>query len=224
MLVEQLENIHLMVFSHEIIKTIKRRIIFLFNIIMERFHPIFHVIGDSHAHTFVGQKFFITHTLGPATAYKLRYRNNSTHSKEKLFGLVSRLNKRAIILMILGEIDCRMHIYNQYKQNNEIISIPELVQATVENYCLALQQLKRINKKILVLSIPPAGYQPNVYHITNYGSQQIRSEIHRIFNDLLQETCKRFGLKFVSIYNYVADDKGLMRKEYAADSVHLNQM
>ncbi len=221
LLKERLETFHAIVLKRQIPQTIRQKLVYLFNIIERHFFPIIYVIGDSHSFSYAGIKFFINYTIGRATAFNLCNEKSSTRSKERLFKYVQSLGKRSIILMVLGEIDCRIHIYNQYRLQAGRVSIRDLIQKTVENYCAALVELKKINKKVVVLSIPPAGYQKNIFNIPYYGTSQIRAQIHKDFNELLQRECQKKMIKFVTIYKYVVTEKGLLRKEYAADDIHL---
>ncbi len=223
MIPELLKSLKVMVSNKEMLLTFKTKVIQLFNMIMGRYHPIFHVICDSHGYVFAGEKFFIVHPIGPATAYKLRYRGGTLRAKEKLFGLVSRLNKRSIIITTYGDLDCRIHIHKQFKLNDEKIPIRELIRRTVVNYCIALRQLKKLNKKVIALSIPPASYQKNIYNAEFYAPQKLRAQMYREYNDLLAEECKRTGIKFVNTYKYLADERGFTRKEYLRDEIHLNK-
>ena len=76
--------------------------------------PLIHIIGDSHIFSFKEIDLFITHHLGPVTAYNLYSQSSSTKSNAKLCKILTKINRnRDIVVMGFGEIDSRIHIYNQ---------------------------------------------------------------------------------------------------------------
>lgn len=102
--------------------------------------PIIHVIGDSHSLLFQ-HDLFIIHHIGPATAFKLSSNISTTDSKKKSWHILQSLSKnnRNIVLLVFGEIDCRIHIYNaSIKQN---IPLEVAVQNTISAYSIFLKEL-----------------------------------------------------------------------------------
>jgi len=182
-----------------------------------------HVIGDSHARVFKGNMPFIAHHIGAATAYNLIKDSSSTDSHRKLFNIIKRIKKNDIVVLIFGEIDCRIHTYYQFKKNNERYSIEEIIDRTIENYDRAIKQIK--NKGIIpcICSISPATIVGNEYNYPFYASPQLRSRITRLFNQRLQELCRNNSYCFIDVYSRVSDCHGFMLSEYAGDEIHLNE-
>jgi hypothetical protein len=185
--------------------------------------PLIHVIGDSHVITFRGSMPFLAHHLGAATAYNLIKKDSSTRSNEKLFRIVRRLGKKDKVMLLFGEIDCRIHIYYQHKKSNGKHSIEELIDRTISNYGEVMAQLRQRGVNLCVHSISPATEVGNEYKFPFYGTPEIRSQINRMFNEKLKAFCDSSGYIFINIYERVADKNGLMLREYAGDEIHLNR-
>jgi hypothetical protein len=181
--------------------------------------PLIHVIGDSHTRIFKGGKFVILHPIGPATAFNLGSKKSTNMSNYKLQGIINSLNSNDKIIMVLGEIDCRIHIYYQYKKAGDI-SINELIDNTISNYEMALNQIHGF--ELYVCSTPPEGSEDNIYKYAYYADRQLRRDILLLFNDKLKEMCNRNGYKYIDIFYPFCDNKGYLLEKYAEDSIHLN--
>lgn len=182
--------------------------------------PIVHVIGDSHTKSFEYQDKFICHHVGQATAHNLYKPNNSSNSREILSSIVKGLPRQDIILLVFGEIDARIHIYNQHKKTGR--HIPDLIWGTVANYSHVFKGLRNIGYKVAILGIPPAGSQDNIYKYPYYGSPKERSEISNNLNQALRTFCKANDILYIDVHSLTKDDKGMIKKEWARDETHLN--
>ncbi len=185
--------------------------------------PSFHVVGDSHTEVFNNCDLFQVHHIGPATAFNLNKPNNTTRSFEKLFSIVNNLRKGDIVILVFGEIDCRIHIYYQYKKNNEEISLPDLIDATIDHYFDVIQKLQKGGLFICVYGIPPVGTQENMYHYPYYASRNERSLIYSEFNQKMKNRCIILGLPYIDIHSATSDSNGFILPIYTADEVHLNK-
>jgi len=184
---------------------------------------VIHVIGDSHLRPFVFKKPFSLHHISQATAYNLNKDNSFSQSKRYLNSFLPAINKqRDVLLLVFGEIDARVHIYLQYEKNNEKISIERLIDATVEKYGETIRRLKDEGFAVCVHGLPPAARKDFESNLPFLGSPEQRSEISREFNRKLGEFCQRSGVAFIDMQSIAADENGFIKKEYAADEVHLN--
>jgi hypothetical protein len=134
--------------------------------------PLIHVIGDSHVVPFRGSMPFLAHHLGAATAYNLNRQNSTTSSNEKLFRVINRLGEKDIVMLSFGEIDCRIHIYYQYKKSNGKYSINELIDRTVSNYGEVMAELKQCGVNFCVYCVSPATKVGNEYKYPFYGTAE----------------------------------------------------
>jgi len=185
--------------------------------------PLVYVVGDSHVMVFKGSIPFLAYHIGAVTAFNLPNKNSSTKSNEKLFEVIDKAGKSDVVMLCFGEIDCRIHIYNQHKKSNDEYSMDELIERTISNYGCVMAQLKHRGVNFCVYSIPPITDVGNVYNYRFYGTADVRSKITRAFNKKLRTFCDENGYKFIDIYDKVADKDGLMQKKYALDKVHLNK-
>jgi hypothetical protein len=206
------------------------------------FHkPLIHVIGDSHSWAFKRNRSFIVHNIGPATAYNLNNKNSTVQSKEKLFAVIKKMNiKNDAVIMVFGEIDSRVHFYNQHKKSNEKVSIDELMDRTISNYGEVLGQLTAMGVSFFIYGILPAPkhilrYPPYATqkmrkelfdefknNYPNLAAPDLRREINKKFNERLKKFCLDHGYRYIDIYPVVADEDGFISDEFAADEIHVN--
>ncbi len=184
---------------------------------------IIHVIGDSHLRPFVFRSPFLLHHISQATAYNLNKDKSYSQSKKYLNSFLPAINKkRDVLLLVFGEIDARVHIYLQYEKNNKKISIERLIETTVERYGETIGTLKNNGFAVCVHGLPPAARKDFESELPFLGSPEQRSEISRQFNSKLGDFCRKNGVLFIDMQMIAADEKGFIKKEYAADEVHLS--
>lgn len=185
--------------------------------------PLIYVIGDSHIGSFKNSKLFILRSMGAATAYNLKNNKSTTRSNEKFFNVINKINKkRDIVMLVFGEIDCRIHIYNQYKKNKGKFTITELIDGAISNYGHILKQLKQMGISFCVYGVTAATTQENFYNYPFYASPEMHKKIYREFNERLGKFCRDKGYKYIDVYSKVSDKNGFVKKEYVRDPVHLN--
>jgi hypothetical protein len=184
---------------------------------------IIHVIGDSHLRPFVFRSPFLLHHISQATAYNLNKDKSYSQSKKYLNSFLPAINKkRDVLLLVFGEIDARVHIYLQYEKNNKEISIEKLIDTTVERYGETIGRLKNDGFAVCVHGLPPAARKDFESDLPFLGSPEQRSEISRQFNNKLGDFCRKNDVLFIDMQMIAADEKGFIKKEYAADEVHLS--
>ncbi len=185
--------------------------------------PLYHAIGDSHTRIFEGQYPFITHTLGPATAYGLNNENSRTGSRKKLASVIRKIDRsRDFIILSFGEIDCRFHVLNLYEKSGGEKSPEEIIDKSIGNYLKVVGQFDLRDGRLMLLSIPPAGRQDNIYKYPFYGTQKKRAIITKMFNEQLAQACKEREIRFIDLYSKVCGDDGIIPMQYEEDETHLN--
>jgi len=186
--------------------------------------PLIHVVGDSHVFVFKDKRMFIAHHIGPATMYNLNKKDSNTKSNEKLFDVINKINrKKDILMLVFGEINCRIHIYYQYKKQNEKFTIIELIDRTISNYGEVLKKIKENGVRFCVYGIPAAATEKNIYNYPFYATPEIHSYIYKEFNNRLKHFCEKNKYVYIDIYPKVSDDKGYISKEFSGDKIHLNK-
>jgi lysophospholipase L1-like esterase len=184
---------------------------------------IIHVIGDSHLRPYLFKSPFLLHHISQATAHNLNEDNSYSQSKQYLNSFLPAINKqRDVVLLVFGEIDARVHIYLQYEKNNRRISISKLIDTTVQRYGETIRRLKDDGFAVSVQGLPPAARKDFESNLPFLGSPEQRSDISRKFNNKLGEFCLRSSIPFIDVQSITADEKGFIKKEYAADEVHVN--
>jgi lysophospholipase L1-like esterase len=184
--------------------------------------PAIYVVGDSHTGMFHKTRPFIVHWLGPATAYKLKDPESTTRSNKRLFRVLNQIVKhRDKVLLVFGEVDCRVHIYNQFIRSNRKISMEELIDNTIENYGVVLRQIDEMGIDFYVASVPPAARERNILRVPNYPPPEVRCFINRAFNEKLSDYCEKHGYRFIDAYSKVVDKEGFIVDEFSEDGTHL---
>jgi GDSL-like Lipase/Acylhydrolase family len=187
-----------------------------------------HVIGDSHVASFWGAENFVTYYLGAPTAYNLNKINSTSNSGANLFRIIVKirslnsLGHNEVVLLCFGEVDCRIHIYNQYKKQNGTKTIDQLIDDTLANYATTLQKLKKSGVRFFVCGVPPVTEVGNIFGYPFYASPEVRSQISKTFNEKLQALCLSEGYGYIDRYTKFADEDGFMLQEYRVDDVHLS--
>jgi lysophospholipase L1-like esterase len=184
--------------------------------------PLVHVIGDSHAKVFRWHRPFIVHHVGAATAHNLPKTGSTTSSNRKLFDAASRVGPNDVAVLVFGEIDCRIHIYYQFKKNGERTPIGELIDGTVANYGEVMDRLAGLGIRFAVCGVPPATRVRNEYRYPFYAPPEVHCRINALFNERLKALCDRKGYPYIDVHSRFADEDGFMRRDYAADEIHLN--
>jgi lysophospholipase L1-like esterase len=186
--------------------------------------PIYHVIGDSHATNFLHPAFIIHH-VGPATAYKLNFKNSTTRGREKVLKILNKIykQKKLNVIFVFGELDVRLQINKVSKQKK--ISVNRVVSATVESYFEFLKYIKKqfplVN--IYVFNVLPQGEEANIYNFPHYADRDKRSSIAMLMNTRYKEYSEKENYKFIGIYNKLINASGHRKKEYVFDDVHFNR-
>lgn len=184
--------------------------------------PVIHVTGDSHVNAFRWKKPFVAHHLGAATAHNLKKRDSATNSNQRLFKAIRRIKAKDVLILVFGEIDCRIHAYYQFRKNNEKQTINEILDLTVSNYGEVIEEIRRNGISPCIHSVSPATTVGNEYNFPFYATPEVRSEITRMFNEKLKAFCMKNGYTYIDVYSMVSDGDGMMLPEYAADKIHLN--
>ena len=184
-----------------------------------------YVVGDSHTAVFKNDPTFKVVDIGGATAHNLYKKKSTTNSRQKLQQVAATMDKNCdLLLLTLGEIDCRFHIYYQSKKRN--VSLSEIIKETVILYGCALHWLLSNGVDPIVLGIPPPGTYDRFKYDTPgkpYASPEILARIYSQFNTAMKQYCEEGSFAYLDIYSKTVDEQGFLKKEYAADAVHLSE-
>lgn len=207
-----------------------------------------YVIGDSHTGVFSGSEnllweridgldeeidislnlyplFEIFH-CGPCLAYNANKENSSNRILEKTKALIEKsfLPKNATVMVVLGEIDCRVHVKKQAEVQNK--SIEEIIDDILNNFEQYLLLLKEQGFNIICWG-PIASQKEEAAcdeFYPRYGTEIERNRINAIYNNKLALLCKKLNIKFATIFYDMLEDGYTTNSDFlSADMVHLSQ-
>jgi hypothetical protein len=152
-----------------------------------------HVIGDSHALTFGGANHVTRHWLGPVTAAQLFTKHKAIMEE------VAQTEPDEWLWFIVGEIDCRIHIYPKSLEYG--LPIGYLIENTVSRYTSYIDYLQStLFNPVSILAIIPQGDCANTWEVENYAPREIRQEVSTKYNQELQKVCSNRGIKFINLW------------------------
>jgi hypothetical protein len=184
---------------------------------------VVHVIGDSHTAVCRGVYPFRVTWLGSATAHNLGRPGNTTQSHEKLIEALRHVNKqRDLVLLIVGEVDCRIHVYEQYVNHSYTKSFGEIISATIARYGTLVENLKAQGYRVVLQSVSGAPYQGNIFGVEHYANDETRACIVREFNRQLSAWCSDSEVEYFDTYSVASDERGFIRRGLTADGTHLD--
>ncbi len=205
------------------------------------------VIGDSHAAFFAGNNRFRTRTiyedrkigmiqyekendprfcvlrLGPALAYNADRYGTTVKTLEKYEWLRREfLRGDETVIVVLGEIDIRTHVFKYSAGNNDYHSV---VMDILLNYMRFLNMLKDDGFRVYAWG-PVASQKDSWVENIKYprcGNEVQRNMATEYFNDTLESMCKQNDIGYMSVFNDVVTKDYLTREEYICDFCHLGQ-
>lgn len=124
-------------------------------------------------------------------------------------------------IFFLGEIDCRLHIYNKAMENHTPLLAG--VEITVFRYLEYLKKLKeQYSLSLSVMSIVPPGSETNIYNLKHYADIETKKFITMAFNLALDHYCSQYGLGYINIYKMLVDENNDRLKNAIKDDCHCN--
>jgi hypothetical protein len=117
---------------------------------------VIYVVGNSHFQMFLTNPAVSCTNVGPATVYGLLNNNSETNACAVILGFLkaSKLTESDILVLVLGEIDCRIHIYRQ--SILRAIDPNVVIAETIDRYIKFLKLVSRSTAaQLVVLGAPP---------------------------------------------------------------------
>jgi len=197
----------------------KPRIILFGNSHVSAFSGEDRIVGDGLI-TFESDNFiYAVHRLGPCTSYNFFWNPNYY---QKVISILEHNNiKDEIVCLLIGEIDCRVHI----GINSELKSKPldECIEEVIDRANICLLDLKKRGYKVLVIAVQPASTDGPSTNPNNpmHGTYEYRNKLTQEFNTMLERKAKVHDYMFCSIYDKLMIDKYTPNMTYFMDYVHL---
>jgi hypothetical protein len=193
------------------------------------------IFGNSHVSAFSGTDEIVDDTLqrsesedsiymfqrlGPCTAYNFFWNPNYY---PRVLQLLEEHNpkKEFTVCLLLGEIDCRVHIGRNAEKTSRPIN--ECIEEVIDRYLLCLLDLKQRGYRVLVFAVQPASTCPPSTNPDGpvHGHFIFRNLLTRQFNSVLEYKSKLHGFLFCSIFDTLMEDETTPNMEYFIDYVHL---
>ncbi len=198
-----------------------------------------HCVGDSHVHVFSGTNFlypiwpaktvnkipsFKTYFTGPSLAYNLYKESAKSHDREILFKILEKIDKKDLVLLSFGELDCRM-IYLMKHVSHQNESIEKMIDDVLERYFSAITEIKNMGYEVILLGSSPL-IVSRFSGREKYPDDADDREINRLkkeFNEKLLEEAKNRNIRVLSILNELLNPNDDTKQQYFLDGAHLSQ-
>jgi hypothetical protein len=134
---------------------------------------------------------------------------------------VSHNNLSTIFCLVYGEVDVRCHIGKQVELGrNEQDICSELVQAYFKTIDSTIRQYKAI---IVVGISPPVDPRDHTHrnHVPFVGTNEERVRYTRIMNDLIRESCGKYGYLYFNPYVFYTREDGCLNYELSDGCLHI---
>lgn len=170
---------------------------------------------------------FRTWFLGPVLAY-----NFYEHHLTKVYEFISEQpvifkDKDTMILMCVGEIDCRVHLPKYVSKDR---TPTQVVIECVLRYHRAITHLINDGYNVGVLGAIPSLSDESIkkmmplkeqsYNLS--GDTLLRNTIVKEWELVHSQLCKQNGIPYITIYENLIDKNGNTREELYADFIHLS--
>ena len=178
---------------------------------------------------------FRTWFLGPVLAYTF-FDKHFEMIKKHIANNITWFPKGSKIVLVCGEVDCRLHIPKHAKFKDKL-SKKSMVQKIVDRYIKAGIELKNMGFEPIFFGTHPTTapeywFDPNSPVNSQHpsmepnwfekGISEDRNSFCVIWNNCLEETCKKNDIKFASIYHHIVNEKDEPQLEYFLDPIHLS--
>jgi len=181
--------------------------------------------GDSHVSVFTGKDGimsiweahkpntwdqlpqFRTYRLGSYLAYSIGRENHQ--GRKMLFETLKEIPDKSNVLLIFGEIDCRLHLVKQAQIQQK--PLLEIITDCVIKYLKTANIVSELGHRVIIFGGIPNGHQSNV---------------SRLFDLSLKQECAKLHLSCLSIFDKLVDENGTYRnhKYLMGDACHLSQV
>jgi hypothetical protein len=165
--------------------------------------------------------------LGPALAY-----NFYEHHLKKVYSFINEFpeifnDKNTMILMQVGEIDCRAHLPRYVNKNRDVSNV---VEECIDRYHRSILDLKdkgfnvavagaqpSLNDEIIKKRMPAEERETDVS-----GTTELRGKICKHWDSYHSFLCEQQDIPYISIYEHLIDKNGAGKEELFSDFIHLS--
>jgi hypothetical protein len=163
-------------------------------------------------------KYFSSTSIGPVIAY-----NFTEHHESKCLDVLSKIYMGGdIVMLIVGEVDCRWHLPKRIATNNE--SISNVVNECCSRFFRSVLNLRDRGYKMAVWCGHPStteGHRDN-YDSPVWGDCLNRNKISLEWKASLEKLSEDNRIPCISIIDDIIMPDGLTDMSYFIDYCHLN--
>jgi len=188
-----------------------------------------HFIGNSHVNTYSGSKTlnykestrsdFVLYHLGAVIAY-----NFMEHHLPRVLKYLKGIDKENDwVTLVVGEVDCRLHI--PLHADNDNLDFTSAIDKVADRFLKCYDVLLKKGYKVFVVGTHPTTKEQHDMSNSSrpiYGSPELRNRICVIWNHRLHAYALRNKIPFISIYNSLVNDDNTTDMSYFIDYCHLN--
>ena len=187
-----------------------------------------HCIGNSHVNNFSNHEKlsyvsndsrFSLHHIGPVIAY-----NFLEHHMVSVYNILTNVDiNNDYVCIVVGEVDCRLHLPLQADQQNKSDEI--MVNECVDRLFSCYDDLINKGYKVFCVGTHPTTTKEHDMSSMDspiYGNVERRNNICVLWNDRLKYLSDKKNIPFVSIYDKLVDENNITKMEYFQDYCHLN--
>ena len=141
--------------------------------------------------------------------------------KFKFENIFRSIPKASLVLLSVGEIDCRIDEgLIKHSENSSKVNLEELIHNTVTNYINYVTNLnKEFNHKIIIQGVPCPNIEFKKYDV---ASIEKLAEVIKIFNRTLNELSKQRKFNFLDLYSLTNDGEGFSNGLWHIDTHHVS--
>ncbi len=187
-----------------------------------------YVIGESHSLSFVNQKVAILNKyylpdVRIVIGLKMHHisKNGKSHRKFIFENNLKNIPNQSIIILTVGEIDCRPSEGIWKNSYDKKIDYKLVVERTINNFISYINQTPEIiskSHKYILQGVPAPRYiRGNLNSEINEFLKMVK-----YFNDYLFSICEKHKYGFIDVYNETADESGLSNNAWHLDNHHLS--
>ncbi len=142
--------------------------------------------------------------------------------KLKFEEIFYQIPKESLVLLSVGEIDCRIDEgIMRVIDNSPKIKMSKLILKTVTNYINYVTKLnKDRNHTVIIQGVPCPNIKFEKYNLVRI--KQL-AEVIKIFNRILRKVSKQKKLKFLDLYHLTNDGEGFSNGLWHIDPYHISQ-
>ncbi len=184
-----------------------------------------YLIGDSHSLSnsnqilsIEQQKYHaVSKLLVGCKAFHLAQQHTNKF-KVSFQKIIQSIPNESTIIMMLGEIDCRIGEGFLHALKTKGGDLSQLIEHTASSYISFLsQETQGKNLHIYIYGVPA----PKLLLAATQEDMELLKQIISFFNQVLQHHALQAGYKFIDIYNITVHEEGITHGRYHIDDFHL---